>query len=103
MSIANPLTAGSEIQRSYQLKASNSFEEKAVKLSLGVFADDIVNISTLGQEKLQQETHIEATREIADIANEVIRVSSTIGRARSVGRLTNEQATALYSKIANLL
>jgi hypothetical protein len=47
--------------------------------------------------------HIEASRKIGDIANEVVKVSSTIGRAHSVDNLSNHQASELYNKITNLL
>ena len=103
MSIANPLTAKSDIQRSFMPKAQALSKEKALKPDLGVYSKDIVEISKLGHEKQQKEIQIEASREIEDIANEVIRVSSSIGRARSVGSLTHHQATSLYNKIATLL
>lgn len=104
MSAANPLTASSDIQRSFfALKEPTRSKEKTLKPDLGVFADDVVKISQLGIEKQQQETQSEATRKIEDIADEVIKISTTIGRARSVGNLTNSQATQLYNKIANLL
>jgi hypothetical protein len=46
--------------------------------------------------KKQKEIQVEATRKIEKIAIEVIRSSSTIGRAHSVGNLSNNQATSLY-------
>ena len=103
MSVANPLTATSDIQRSFTPKEALPIKEKPLKPDYGVFSDDIVKISKLGIEKQQKETQTEAVREIEDIANEVIRVNTTIGRARSVGNLTNSQATQLYNKIASLL
>lgn len=103
MSIANPLTASSMIQRTFMLKPEEPSKEKPLKPDLGVFENDIVKISQLGLEKQQKETQVEASRKIEDIANEVIRISSTIGRARSVGNLTNNQASNLYNKIASLL
>ena len=103
MSIANPLTASSVIQRAFIPKSEEFSKEKPLKPDLGVFESDVVKISLLGLEKQQKETQVEASRKIEDIANEVIRVSSTIGRARSVGNLTNSQATSLYNKIAGLL
>jgi len=103
MSIASPLTASSDIQRSVRLNESSATIEKPLKPDLGVFSDDVVKISQLGIEKQQKETQTEATRKIEDIADEVIKISTTIGRARSVGNLTNSQATKLYNKIANLL
>ncbi|PKI14765.1 hypothetical protein [Colwellia sp. 12G3] len=103
MSIANPLTASSDISRSFASRIQAPEKENPLKPDLGVFSADVVEISRLGIEKQQKETQVEASREIEDIASEVIRISSTIGRARSVGNLTNNQATNLYNKIASLL
>lgn len=103
MSVSNPLTASSDISRSLVFNTDSTTKEKPLKPDLGVFSKDIVEISQLGLEKQQKETQVEASRKIEDIANEVIRVSSTIGRAKSIGNLTNSQATNLYRKIAALL
>lgn len=105
MLASNPLTASLDIQ-----KAGSSFKPsteatspKEKETKLGEFADDILNISTLGHEKQRKETQLQKNQEIKDIANDVIRVSSSIGRARTLGTLTNSQATDLYNKIAALL
>lgn len=103
MSIANPLTASSAIQRAFIPKSDELSKENPIKPNLGVFESDIVEISQLGLEKQQKETQVEAARNIEDIANEVIRINSTIGRARSINNLTNNQATDLYNKISSLL
>lgn len=103
MSIINPLTASSDIARALSQTSTSPPKESPLKPELGSFATDVVKISRLGLEKQQKEIHIEASRKIEDIANEVIRISSTIGRARSIGNLTPHQASELYSKIANLL
>ncbi len=103
MSIANPLTASSEIQRSFTANDTVQTKKKPLKPDLGPHAKDVVEISKIGLEKQQKEIQVEATRKIEDIANEVIRIGSTIGRARSIGNLTNSQATNLYNKIASLL
>ena len=103
MSIANPLTASSAIQTNLRPKVEELTREKPLKPDLGVFESDMVKISQLGIEKQQKEVQMEASRSIEEIANEVIRVSSSIGRARSVGSLTNSQASDLYNKIAGLL
>jgi hypothetical protein len=102
MSVANPLTASSDIARSIVLNTSFT-KEKPLKPDLGVFESDVVKISQLGLEKQQKETQVEASRKIEDIANEVIRINSTIGRARSINNLTNNQAMELYNKISSLL
>ncbi len=104
MSISNPLTAGSDIQRATSSKVINQNTADTKSQSrFGEFANDIVNISRLGLEQQQKETAIEASRDIEKIANEVVRVSSSIGQARSSGNLNQQQATKLYNKIASLL
>ncbi len=64
---------------------------------------DLVTVSRQGIEKQQQANQLEASKQIEDIANDAIRVTSSIGKARSVGGLTNSQATELYNEIAKLL
>ncbi len=103
MSVINPLTASSDIAHTQPNTSTSLPKESPLKPKLGYFAADVVNISNLALEKQQKEMHIDASRKIDDIANEVIRISSTIGRARSVGNLTGNQASELYNKIANLL
>lgn len=103
MSIANPLTASSVITRSFIAKEGEFNKEKTLTPDLGVFVKDVVKISSLGLEQQQREAKVESTRTIDGIANDVIRISSTIGKARSLGNLTNSQATTLYNKIAALL
>jgi hypothetical protein len=102
---SNPLTASIDIQRAYT-SAKSSIEVIGTaenKAKLGEFADDILDISTLGIDKQRKEAQLLASKEINDIANDVIRVSSSIGRARTLGNLTDSQATNLYNKIAALL
>ena len=103
MSIATPLTASSDIARSFSSTITIFEKEKALKPDLGVFSTDVVEISRLGIEKEQKETQVEATRKIENIASEVVRISSSIGRAQSIGNLTNSQAINLYNEIAALL
>ena len=103
MSILNPLTASYDIQRSLAPKVAINGKENPLKPNLGVFSADIVEISILGIEKQQKEAQLEASREVKDIANEVIKINSTIGKARSVGNLTKHQASDLYNKISSLL
>lgn len=102
---SNPLTASIDIQKSAitfnQPAEVSSGTVKETKL--GEFADDILNISTLGHEKQRTEAQLQANKKIDDIANDVIRVNSSIGRALTSGNLTNSQATNLYNKIAALL
>lgn len=103
MSVSNPLTASSDISRNIAFNVSSTVEEKTLQPNLSVFSQDIVEISQLGIDKQQKETQVETSRKIENIANEVIRVTSTIGRAQSIGSLTNSQATDLYRKIAALM
>jgi len=91
------------IQHSLNTKTSTlnagSTEVESVKPGLS----DLVEISTIATEKQQQATQLEASKQIKEIAMDVVRVSSTIGKARSSNSLTNSQATELYQKIAKLL
>jgi len=102
---SNPLTASVDIQ-----KTASAFQQTAAlknntgsEKKLGEFADDILNISTLGQEKQRTEAQLEASIKINEIASEVIKVSTSIGKARFSGSLTHSQATDLYNKIAAIL
>lgn len=105
MIMSNPLTAASDIQRAIKLSPmqSDTRMKSAFGPNLGEFANDVLKVSDLGREKLQKEQQLEQSQEIREIANDVVRVSSSIGRARSSGGLTSHQATSLYNKIAALL
>lgn len=103
MSITNLLMTSSAIQRSFIAKSTEVSKEKLLKPDLGVFSKDIVEISTLGLERQQKEIQVGASKSIEEIANEVVKVSSSIGRASSIRNLTNHQASSLYNKIAGLL
>ena len=102
---SNPLTASIDIQKAaYVFEQTTSVKNNAESgRKLGEFADDILNISTLGQEKQRTEAQLEANIKINDIANEVVKVSTSIGKARFSGSLTHSQATDLYNKIAAIL
>lgn len=104
MSIANPLTAGSEIQRVATSKRQPEKTAESPEKSFGIFAEDVLEISSLGREKLQKENQIDAAnRQIEQIAKEFIRVSSSIGKSEVANNLNHEQATSLYKAIASLL
>jgi len=103
MSIANPLTASSVIAQASKISIIEGTKEKAFKPDLAIFSQNVLEISALGIEKLKKETQVAGSKKIEDIANNVIRVSSTISRAKFVGTLTYNQATYLYNKIASLL
>jgi len=103
MPAVSPLTAGIEINRANTSTADTSAKAPYLQSTFGQNASDVVNISSLAREKLQQENQLEASQKINEIADDVIRVTSTIGRAKSSGNLSQSQATELYNKIANLL
>jgi hypothetical protein len=103
MSIANPLTASSAIQRAFIQKSDELSKDNPLKPNLDVYAKDVIEISKLGLEKQQKDVQVEASRNIEGTANEVIRVSSTIGKAKAVDNLTHNQATNLYNKVSGLL
>lgn len=102
---SNPLTASIDIQKTATAfqKTTTVKNNTESERRLGEFADDILNISTLGQEKQRTEAQLEASIKINDIANEVIKVSTSIGKARFLGNLSHSQATDLYNKIAAIL
>jgi hypothetical protein len=64
---------------------------------------DLVEISELAIEKQQQATQLDASKQIKEVAIDVVKISTTIGKARSSNNLTNSQAIELYQKIAKLL
>lgn len=99
---SSPLTASIDIQKASVALSQSTVSSKPVnKKTLGEFADDILTISSLGQEKQHKENQI--NNQETDIASDIVRVSSSIGRAQSLGNLTNNQAIKLYNKIAALL
>ena len=104
MSAINPLTAGIAIQlaSTASLSQQDNFmpENKAI---FGENTQDIVNISTLGREKLQQESLTKQASKVQALGIEVVRVSSSIGKSQAQGNLTSKQALALYNDIAALL
>jgi hypothetical protein len=51
MSVENQLTASSGIARSLDSKSASITKDRPLKPNLGVFASDVVEISTLGIEK----------------------------------------------------
>lgn len=102
MSSSTPLTASSDIQR-ITPATINKPQSSPLKPNLGEFSADILEISKQGIVKQQTETQISASKEINKIATDVVRVSSSIGRAQSQGNLSNKQAIELYNKIARLL
>ena len=65
-------------------------------------ARDTIAISKQATEIQQRESQLSASSN-REVANDMIRVSSTIGKTLSVGNLTNNQATELYEKIAKIL
>ena len=105
MSSVNPLTIGAEIQVAAvsTATAAQSPSVKNSKSTFGEFQSDIVNISSLARKKQQQDQQNKADQQIKNLNNEVIEVTSSIGRNTSSGNLSQEQAAALYNKIASLL
>lgn len=65
-------------------------------------ARDTIAISKQATEIQRQESQLSASSN-REVANDMIRVSSTIGKTQSVGNLTNNQATELYEEIAKIL
>ncbi len=115
MSIANPLTVSTEIQKA-NVVVNNTTEsnQTATNSSLNKFGDfsqDIVNISTTAREKQQAEqvvnsssTSSESTSKKTDEKrNDSVEVSNSLGKSKAAGNLTRDRASALYNAIAALL
>jgi len=98
MSIAIPLTVGSEIQRASALQNQKGSEQSTSQF--GEFSDDIIKLSELGLKKQLSEQVIENKN---DISYESVRVSSTLGKSQSANNLTHTQATQLYNDIAAIM
>jgi len=110
MTTINPLTASPNMQPNSvasQAPKTSSAElptrEKPIPPEVGVYANGLLEISSLGLKKQQIETQVDASIKPKELADEVINISSTIGRLSSVGNLSHSQATSLYNKIARLL
>ncbi|SFC45288.1 hypothetical protein [Pseudoalteromonas denitrificans] len=100
MSIAIPLTAGSEIQKTSVIRDQVNTTKSESKF--GDFSNDIVKISQLARQKQLNEKS-ESNQNSHSITSESVRVSSTIGKAKSISNLTQKQATQLYNEIASFL
>ena len=103
MSITTPVSASGNLQLRLEFATELARQEKPLKPEISKFASYTVEISEQAIKKQQMEMKTETSKEIEEIAIDVIRVSSTIGRASSVGGLTNNQATELYNEISKLL
>lgn len=103
MATINSVSINTIIQHSLNTKGvslnTSSTDDEPVKPGL----TELVEISTIAIEKQQQATQLSASKQIKEIAIDVVKVSSTIGKAQSSNNLTNNQATELYQKIAKLL
>jgi hypothetical protein len=96
-------TNTSIIQYGLSAKASGLNTEQIRLQPLTPAISDLVEISKLATEKQQQATQLDASKQIKEVAIDVVKISTTIGKARSSNNLTNSQAIELYQKIAKLL
>ncbi len=101
MSISNPLTVSSDIQRVEPPTLNIQPKTNPLKANLGVFSADILEISKQGLAKQRTEAQLGSRKEVQKIANEVVSVSSSVGSPRSVSNLSSEQAIALYNRISS--
>ena len=104
MSIVTPLTAGTEITFSKIQSKQNSPQSETGSASsiYGEFSQDVVDISDAAKER-QQNSELLSRQQAAQISNDVVRVSSSIGQSKAAGNLTESQASKLYKEIAALL
>jgi len=96
--IIEPFSATSTVEKkSSELLTSNSASNE--------LKPDTVTISNDAKQQLDLSgsTYAQTNRSIDQIANEVVRVSSSIGQAQSQGNLNAEEANKLYHEIAALL
>ncbi len=63
----------------------------------------LTEISIAAIEKNNQAQGTDSAEVISETAEDIIRVTSTIGRSGSARNLTNNQAIEIYQKIAKLL
>jgi len=100
----SPLNTNTVIIQQALIEKTSILNEESAEVNSGTpDLGDLVEISKLATEKQQQSVEIETSKQIKEIAIDVVNVSSTIGRARSSNNLTTSQATELYQKIAKLL
>ena len=107
MSIANPLTAGTEIA----INSIRVAQDRVSPPSPGPdnsFKSDIFTISRAAVEKRQRSAEInsaiEPRSQVSDKpARDSVSVSTSAGRSRTSGNLTRQKAIALYQKIVGLL
>ncbi len=105
MPVRAPVTAGVEINTAFVNRLSQQDEatkQAAADEKSGYLPEDSLDISKRARSK-QQQTELDTKSDIEGIAQDVIRVSSTIGKAKSAGNLSAEQAAKLYKEIAALL
>ena len=96
--IIEPFSATSTVEKkSSEFLTSNSASNE--------LKPDTVTISNDAKQQLDLSgsTYAQTNRSIDQIANEVVRVSSSIGQAQSQGNLNAEEANKLYHEIAALL
>jgi hypothetical protein len=104
MPMTNQVNANTSIiQQGLNAKASGLNTEQIRFQPLAKAISDLVEISKLATEKQQQATQLDASKQIKEVAIDVVKISTTIGKARSSNNLTNSQAIELYQKIAKLL
>ena len=85
--------------RRFNIKVDNSNPIAPTKPSFS----EVVDISETAVEKYNQSQAFDNNKVKDKIAEDIIRVTSTIGRSGSARNLTNNQATAIYQQIEKLL
>ncbi|NIB40458.1 hypothetical protein HBA55_12730 [Pseudomaricurvus alkylphenolicus] len=106
MSTAVPLTAGTEIARSFAASTVSSAEPATPDLPRSdPFASDTLTLSRLARERQQNETLVNdsAGAEVPESGDESVSVSSSTGQSSSRGGLAQQEAIALYQRVASLL
>ena len=104
MSLISPLTAGTDIARSFATSKSIAIvspnEEKA---SADPFASDRLTLSKQANSKLQSDALAQDITNNTEPANQSVSVSSSTGESSVKGNLTKERAIRLYQAVSSLL
>lgn len=104
MSIINPVTAGTELSRSFSARQSTSaLPPGPEQISADPFASDRLTLSRQASVQQQSDAHISASNNNSELPSEAVQVSSSTGESRSRGNLSRQQAISLYQAVSSLL
>jgi len=107
MPIAISVPTSNDYQRTTSLVLPSSGSDSSAKVDPIEVSKDVLEISQKGltKQKAENRNDLEQTsfNDKEKSENDKVSVRSTIGRAKSSGSISSQQASDLYNKIANLL